>query len=206
MGQFRTNRWFDAIFVAGLLALLGWAYLHRVTVTDWVFFATHQPSAQTERVATAAGLTPAGRRLLLRSNPHFAGAATIQQVCDAERLGCLTSQGEIYVLDDPASPQQTVVTAAHEMLHLAYRRLSDSQKTAIAPDLQAGINQHDADGLHDELAGQTSAADRLDEAHSLLGTEYAKLPAKLETYYQTYFTDRGKVVEAERQAEAVTNQ
>ena len=204
MVQFRTNRAFDLAFVGALSAGLIGAYFNRVAVTDWWFFATHQPSARAQSVADAAGLSPTGRRLLYRGDPQFADAATIDHVCDTERLGCLTEQGQVYVLDDPANPSQTIVTAAHEMLHLAYRRLSQSDQAGLATILNQAINQLNQTSLSEELSGQASETDRLDEAHSILGTEYTSLPADLEDYYRTYFSARSRVVATETAAEAAT--
>jgi hypothetical protein len=201
MAQFRTSRTFDAVFLLALAGLLWWAAAHRVAVGDWIYFLKYQPDARTTQVATAAGLNDHGRRLLYRTNPAFADKATVAAACDIERLGCIDEHGRVYILDDPAQPGQTTVTAAHEMLHLAYRRLSQAKKDELAPLIDAGIALNALNGINDELRDDTTDADRRDEAHSLLGTEYAHLPPELEQYYTTYFADRGKVVAAEAAAE-----
>jgi hypothetical protein len=121
----------------------------------------------------------------------------VEAQCDVERLGCITSKGRVFILDAPDQHDQAVVTAAHEMLHLAYRRLSQTQKDELAPLLDQAIAAHLSDGLADELRSETTPADRRDEAHSLLGTEYKDLPVGLEQYYKQYFTDRSKVLAAE---------
>jgi hypothetical protein len=160
-----------------------------------MFFLNYHPTPKTVQTATAAGLSEAGRTLLYRTNPQFANPATIISECDIERLGCLSPAGQTFILDDPAKPAQTIVTAAHEMLHLAYRRLSASQKTALAPLLDQAITTH-ALAINDELQSEISLEDRRDEAHSLLGTEYKVLPAELETYYAKYFSHRSLVIAA----------
>jgi hypothetical protein len=185
MAQFRTSRKFDVVFLLALAALLWLAIANRVAVGDWVYFLHYQPSAQTVKVADEAALSPLGRHLFYRTDPQFASLAEVNAACDVERLGCLTSHGTGYILDDPSQPDQTVVTAAHEMLHLAYRRLPSHEKDRLAPLIDQAISH------------ETTAEDRRDEAHSLLGTEYSNLPAELEAYYQQYFTDRAKVVAAE---------
>ncbi|MBW4061329.1 hypothetical protein HJC99_02025 [Candidatus Saccharibacteria bacterium] len=196
MAQFRTSRRFDIAFLISLgLFLLG-AVFYRTQIGDWVFFQTHSASVETVAVASAAGLNAKGLHLLERTNPQFATIAVVNANCDVERLGCLNSHDQAYILDDPAQHDQTVVTTAHEMLHLAYQRLSNSQKSDLAPLLDQAIAENTNNGLGDELSGEKTAADRRDEAHSLLGTEYKNLPAALEQYYNTYFTDRTKVLDA----------
>jgi hypothetical protein len=195
MGTFRTSRTFDAIFLAALAVFVWWASVHRTGISDWVFFLSYHPEPRIITLAADAGLSHDGRRLLYRTNPTFDNQAALTAACDIERLGCLDSKGRAYILDDTANPQEATVTAVHEMLHLAYRRLTQAQKNELAPLLDQAITLNQAD-ISTELQDETSATDRLDEAHSLLGTEYAQLPTELEKYYATYFTDRTKIVSA----------
>jgi hypothetical protein len=197
MAQFRTSRLFDVIFVLLLGLFVWWAALHRVAISDWMFFWHYQPTPQTIRIADQAGLSPAGRRLLYRTDPQFVSQTTVVAHCDIERLGCLDEHGQVFILDAPGQSDQATVTAAHEMLHLAYRRLSAAQKAELAPLIDQAIDLNTSPVLQDELRDQTNPEDRRDEAHSLLGTEYSRLPPALEEYYTTYFTDRSKVVAAE---------
>lgn len=204
MSQLRTSRTFDVLFVGSLLVLLGWGYINRIAVTDWLYFASYHPSSQIQTLATQAGLNDTGRRLLYRANPTLAGQSTIDQVCDQERLGCLTEKGDVYILDDPTDPEQTVVTAAHEMLHLAYRRLDAATKQRANALLIDALNRHPDPKLTDELADLPSQDEKLDEAHSILGTEYQSLDPALEAYYDTYFRDRTTVVAAEAASQTTT--
>jgi hypothetical protein len=89
------------------------------------------------------------------------------------------------------------VTAAHEMLHAAYDRLSHKDRASIDAQLM-DYYQH---GLGDARVKATIAAYKksepdavVNEMHSIFGTEIAQLPAPLEQYYKRYFTDRQKVV------------
>lgn len=195
MATFRTSRTFDFIFLFAVTSLLIFAAANRQTIGDKVFFLSYQPTAKTIQIGTAAGLTDLGRTLFYRTNPQFANRETIIAQCDIERLGCLNSSGQTFILDDFTKPGQTVVTGAHEMLHLAYRRLSPSQKANLAPLLDQAMSDNAAD-ITDELRSETNLEDRRDEAHSLLGTEYKHLPPQLETYYTQYFTDRSLVLAA----------
>jgi hypothetical protein len=195
MAQIRTSRIFDVIFVVALIGLLGVGYVNRVAVNDWFFFLRFQPSELTVQVAKDAGMSQAGTRLLYRSNPTFTSIEVINSKCDVERLGCLDEKGNVFILDSPNQHDQAVVTAAHEMLHLAYRRMPQGDKDKLAPLLDQAI-QDNLTSLTPEMSDLKTEEDRRDEAHSLLGTEYRMLPAELETYYKQYFTDRTLVVGA----------
>jgi hypothetical protein len=200
MANFRTSRLFDAIFLALLAVLLWWVYANRIMVADWLYFRTYEPPARVVEIADSAGLSPAGRRLLYRTNPQFVSPAAMAENCgQPEDLGCLSENGTAYILADTAHDQDVEVTAVHEMLHLAYRRLSNEQQTNLAPLLNQAISQNAAH-ISEQLTGHQSAADHHDEAHSILGTEYENLPPALEQYYGTYFLDRTKLLVLSAQA------
>jgi ribosome modulation factor len=199
---FRTSRVFDAVFLLVLAVLLAWSWFNRVTLGDAVFFWRYEPSAKVVRVAEAAGLSEEGRKLLYRTDPAFLSKAEIQAECDIERLGCINGRGQVFILeeDDEHSSDDVIVTAVHEMLHLAYRRLSNERKQELAPLLDEAVRQNWLNGLQEELKDETTDEDRRDEAHSLLGTEYGHLPAGLEEYYKQYFDDRSRVVAAQERS------
>lgn len=198
MATFRTTRTFDILFLLAVTGLLILAFINRQYLGDKIFFLSYEPSAKTVQLAIVAGLSDTGRTLLYRTNPQFASRAAIIKECDIERLGCLSREGQTFILDDPAKPAQTIVTGAHEMLHLAYRRLTQSQKAELTPLLDQAIAAHALD-INTELRSETTPEDRRDEAHSLLGTEYKDLSPELEKYYSIYFTDRSKVLAATAQ-------
>src|SRR5207253_10390188 len=89
-------------------------------------------------------------------------------VCETENLGCLNTKGEIYIQNNAQKYDGAVVTAAHEMLHLAYRRLSQQEKNDLEQQLYQAIEQINDSFLQQELSGLTGD-DFLDEAHSVLG-------------------------------------
>jgi hypothetical protein len=182
MSAYRTSPTFDKIFLVFITLILILAALNRIEIGDIVFFATHKPSSQMIEVAADAGLTEAASHLLYRTNPQFDNSADIVKNCGPHQLGCLTGLDQSYLLSDPKKPNQTVVTAAHEMLHLAYQRLSDSQRNVLAPLIDQAIKIN-SKNIDSELSADTDTSDRRNEAHSLLGTEYAQLPSALVQYY-----------------------
>jgi nitric oxide reductase large subunit len=103
------------------------------------------------------------------------------------------------------------VTAAHEMLHAAYRRLNSSERTKV----DAMLTDYYEHSLTDQRIKDTIAAykksepnDVVNEMHSVFGTEVANLPTPLEDYYKQYFTNRATVTgfTASYQAEFTSRQ
>lgn len=205
MGQFRTSRAFDAVFLVAMAGFLWWAAVNRVPIGDWVFFLHFHASPDVVTISSDAGLNAYGQKLLYRGDPQLDDRTTITQVCGANDIGCLTPAGQIYVLDDQGRHDRSVVTSAHEMLHLAYRRLSAQQKDALKPLLEQAIQMNAGPTLDSELSNLADTDDRFDEAHSVLGTEYKRLPPDLEKYYQRYFTDRSKDVAAQARDQTEDN-
>jgi hypothetical protein len=89
------------------------------------------------------------------------------------------------------------VTTAHEMLHAAYARLGDEEKSRINSLLEAEYKKLESDkDLVDLIASyaRTEPGERDNELHSIIGTEVVTLDPTLETYYEKYFSNRQSVV------------
>lgn len=166
-----------------------------------MYFLSYKPNTEVMQAATEAGLNEQGKRLLYRTDPQFVSQLVMEQECDVEKLGCINEAGRVFILDRGDNRSQMVVTAAHEMLHLAYRRLSEARRRELQLLIDEAIKMNDGVRLESELKGQATPEDRYDEAHSLLGTEYRRLPTDLEAYYATYFADRAKVVAQDNKSE-----
>lgn len=114
-------------------------------------------------------------------------------------LGCyVSSDGGIYLYDVTDSRLQGViqVTAAHEMLHAAYARLSSTERDKIDGLLKNYYENNLTDQrIKDTMDAykQSEPTQLYNEMHSVFGTEIATLPPELETYYARYFTNRNKI-------------
>jgi hypothetical protein len=88
------------------------------------------------------------------------------------------------------------VQAIAEALHLDYRR-NDADTCASTDVLinDALVGMAGNSNLQSELNGYTGD-DRLDEAHSYIGTEYAPIPPDLENHYKEYVENRAAIVAA----------
>jgi hypothetical protein len=177
-------------------------YVYRQDVLDWLVLRDYEPSPAIARLASNASLSDEGRKLFYVHDPALLDKSTFQGSCGASEetivLGCYITHQKIYVFDVEDERLQGVeeVTAAHEMLHAAFDRLSDNEKERITSLLQDTFTS-----LNDERLNKTIATyEKRDpsivpnELHSIIGTEVRELPQELESYYEQYFLDRLAVV------------
>lgn len=191
--------------IVGLLAL-GAIWTQRDAIIDWLALRDYTPSSAISQLADDATMTSKGRNFFYVNDPQIEDRAAFNQDCNSQRekaliLGCYHGNRQgIYLFKVDTSELKGVeqVTAAHEMLHQAYDRLSSTQRAHINQLLES-YREHD---LRDEQIKEQIAAyeksepnDVINELHSLFGTEVGNLPAELEDYYKQYFTDRAKVVQ-----------
>ncbi|MBP6880113.1 hypothetical protein KBC31_00605 [Candidatus Saccharibacteria bacterium] len=171
-------------------------------IGDFFALKSYQPSREVEQIASDAGMGEKGRRLFYRFDPIFTDQATISSFCGRakEPLGCAEGR-RIYILasNNEEYYQQSVVTAAHEMLHVVYSRLSEKEKTQIDELIQNKIDTFGPD-IVEEIDAYNKESDEVirDESHSIVGSEVKTLPKDLENHYKTYFSNRQKSVESYR--------
>jgi hypothetical protein len=149
-------------------------------------------------------MTTYGKHLFYINHPQLVtGVNSFRQNCpESEQtivLGCYRpNEMGIYIYNVQDAQLQGIqqVTAAHEMLHGAYGRLSTKDREYVDGLLNDFYNNDEHDQrIIDEinLYKKTEPANVTDEMHSVFGTEISSLPAPLETYYQKYFSNRGAV-------------
>ena len=162
-------------------------------------------------MASRSSMNDNGRFLFYASTPSVQDRNEFNQFCrkiveKSAVLGCYTS-GQIYIynISDPRLDGIKDVTAAHEMLHAAYDRLSPSEKSEVEAMIETAAAQVDSESLKRklELYDTTEPTQRLNELHSMLGTEIKSLPPDLETYYARYFTNRLTLVSLSERYEQV---
>ncbi len=194
--------------VAVLVVLLGLAsgiLLERQALLDWWHLRGYIAPASVVQLAGDDTMTAKARDLFYVNHPDITAGNAFTSHCPAGSektvvLGCYLGNDHgiyVYAVTDARLDGVEQVTAAHETLHAAYRRLSSSERTKVDAML-VDYYQH---GLTDQRIKDTIAAykksepnDVVNEMHSVFGTEVATLPPALEQYYKQYFTDRAKIV------------
>ena len=97
------------------------------------------------------------------------------------------------------------MTAAHEMLHAAYQRLSTSERKRVDALIEKQSFGPEEARITELLAeyAKSEPGEELNELHSILATEVRDLSPELESYYAQFFVDRSKVVALSEQYQTV---
>ncbi len=183
------------VVVGGLGLLIG---LNRQFLSDQILALTYQPSNEIANIENSLQLTSEGQRIFRASQPAIEDQEAFNEHCqshnvDVSVLGCYTN-AHIYLYNVDKSELQGIkeATAAHELLHAAWARLSDNDKNDISAKLDAYYNEHKNE-LGKEM-GLYNEEQRLDELHSRVGTEGKNLPSDLSAYYAKYFYNQAHIV------------
>ena len=199
-----------------LLLLATLAVVHyRQLIVDAYAYYRYQPNDEVALFAENTGMNERGKFLFYASQPLLQDAKDFRDSCDRKEassvvLGCYNGQTiYIYNVTDERIRSIRETTAAHEMLHAAYQRLSQKDREHVNGLLEAEYtilqsNQDLADRV--SLYDRTEPGERLNELHSIIGTEIQTISPELEEYYRQYFTDRSKVVALHEQHDTVFTQ
>jgi hypothetical protein len=192
-----------------LLLVLGSRY--GMDIADTIRLANYQPPQEIATLAQKTTMTDLGRRLFYINQPQIEDQKQYLNVCKSSEatvvLGCYIPAKGIFIqrIDDSRLAGVMEVTAAHEMLHVAYDRLSIAERQEIDRELQTAY-----DKMKDERVRKLIESYRRRDAkvvktemHSILGTEIEQLTPKLERHYRKYFDRRSQIVAFSNQYEGV---
>ncbi len=195
----------------------GWVLTHPQRVTDQFTVWNFSPDATITGYADRATMTDEGRFLFYASRPEVSPSGEFDAHCSSQLegvgiLGCYQhADKRIYLFDvtDDRLDGIEEVVAAHEMLHAAWDRMSTDERDALEPLLEAAAqtkaDDPDFASTLDYYA-QAEPGERLNEMHSIIGTEFADISPELEAHYATYFSDRAALVKLHVTSHAVFQQ
>jgi hypothetical protein len=201
-------KWFRRLWPYALLVLLVVGnltiWIERQQVADWWRLRDYQAPASIAALASDTTMTGYAKHLFYVNHPVLESKQAFNDHC-ADRseetavLGCYHGNRQgiyLYAVTDSRLAGVRQVTAAHEMLHQAYDRLSSKERMHVDQMLQDYYDNHLTDI---EVKGKLESykkqgADVLNEMHSIFGSETRTLTPQLENYYRQYFTDRQKIV------------
>jgi hypothetical protein len=190
------------IVFAGITAIT----LNRQNMYDWARLRGYQAPTTIAALADQTTMTSRGRHIFYVNHPVVDEKTAFKSVCPSATkeqsivLGCyIGDQRGIYLLavDDPRLTGVEQVTAAHEMLHAAYDRLSSNERKRVDTMLLDYYDHQLADARIKttiDAYRKTEPNDLVNEMHSIFGSEIGILPSGLEEYYTQYFSDRQAVV------------
>jgi cell division protein FtsB len=189
-----------ALFAGGFYAVN-----HSQDIIDWWRLRDYTPSVRIETIANAASLNDYGKKLFYVNDPIVLDdKAVFAESCQTSNeiivLGCHITNQQIFLFDVKDDRLQGIVevTAAHEMLHAAFSRLTLDEQDDLTTKLQAyydelkQTNERLRQTIESYATRDTSIVGN--ELHSILGSEIRDLPRDLEEYYSQYFVNRSSVV------------
>ncbi len=198
------------LFWMGLVLVVGLGIFKQQDIFDWYALRGYTPPAALQSIASDTTMNATGRKLFYVNKPALQEKAAFYKSCEEGEttivLGCYKPKSGIFVLNvtDARLAGIMQVTSAHEMLHVAYERLSSSEKKNINAELDTVYASLNDPQLNEKIAVyKNSGADVHNELHSILGTEIATLSPALETHYKRYFTDRSQVTALAAKYQAV---
>lgn len=201
-----------AVALGAVLVMLNRQFL----VDQWSVW-TFESTSTIETYVDRSTMTDHGEFLFKASKPDVAAAAEFNAVCSnleegSGVLGCYIGSSKTITLfditDDRLDGMEEVV-ASHEMLHAAWDRMSEDEHDRLGLMLEAESAKLSGDAdfvARMELYARTEPGERLNELHSIIGTEIAELSPALEQYYAQYFSDRAALVALHAQSNVVFEQ
>ncbi|HSD56263.1 MAG TPA: hypothetical protein VLA92_03855 [Candidatus Saccharimonadales bacterium] len=198
------RRFWPYIVLALLVAGNATVWVQRQQIADWWKLRNYQAPADIAGLATDTTMTDYAEHLFYVNHPVLEGKQAFNNHCadkseETSVLGCYHGNRRgiyLYAVTDERLNGVRQVTAAHEMLHQAYDRLSSNDRKHVDKLLEdfynSGLTEQDVKTKIDSYKKQ--GADTVNEMHSIFGSEVRSLPPELEAYYKKYFTDRLKIV------------
>ena len=175
-----------------------WVWTNRQLIQDWMIVQRYSAPSEIATIADKAELSDYGRFMFYASEPEISDAATFNTRCDRQEaataiLGCYSSQRIfLYRITNKELEGIEEVTAAHEMLHAVWQRLSDGERYHLGELLEKAYEKVKTPELEERMAyyQRRQPGEMENELHSILGTEAENLSDELEQHYRKYFKDR----------------
>ena len=159
----------------------------------------YKESASVSTLRQDLELTGTGERIFLATQPAIEEAEAFNEHCgehrdDVSLLGCY-NDGKIYVYDVKLDSlrDSNKVTAAHELLHAVWSRLSRREKEQLEGWLE-DFKREKIEWVEGEV-NLYGEQERLEELYVRIGTKLRDIPDELEKHYQEYFLNRLKIVD-----------
>lgn len=202
-----------ALAIMTVVAIL--VVVYRQDIRDQLSVWGYQPTAEISGLAERTTMTPLGKHYFYASHPEVQDRTQFNASCTSKEhssaiLGCYNGLS-IYLYDvtDDRLDGVREVTAAHEMLHAAYARLSSSERERVDALLQKEYDVLKKDTVFRErmsLYDSIEPNEQMNELHSIIGTEVGSIGSELEAYYGKYFQNRSVVVKLYHSYESVFTQ
>lgn len=197
--------------MAGLVSV---AYVQRANIVDLIAVWQFEPSPAIESHIEATAMSDRGEFLFKASRPQVASSEEFNAECASLEegtgtLGCYQPASRTILLFDVTDENLAgteEVVAVHEMLHAAWDRMGADEHATLGPllEAEAAARSDDAEFIERmEFYARTEPGERLNELHSIVGTEFTEISAELEEHYAEFLDDRSVVTNLHAASNAV---
>ncbi len=187
------------------LAVLGgsiYAVANARDILDWIALRNYTPSQQLVTLADQTTMNAQTRKVFYINHPEILDKQQFRISCTQSEqtivLGCYVSNDGIYLLKvgDPRLEGILQVTAAHEVLHAFYDRLSSKERAEVDRMTTEFFATLDNDRIKKTVDNYKKKDPSIvpNELHSILASEVRELTPELEQYYARYFDQRQAIV------------
>ncbi len=193
------NREVAAILVTTLVLTGAYAFLQSRFFQDLWKSWRYDESSMVSEIRRELELTEKGKRIFLATQPALEEAESFNEHCNSHEvevslLGCYTNdQMYIYEVQLPELVDSHKVTAAHELLHAVWARMSGGERKEVEKWLSK-VRQENSEWVEEELKLYDETA-QMEELYTRVGTKLREIPEELEEHYRKYFQNRLKIVE-----------
>lgn len=178
-------------------------------IYDWFALRNYTPPSRVVKLADDTTMNDYTRKIFYVNHPDLNEKTTFNGHCRTTEqsivLGCFIENKGIFLLDvnDPRLSGVMEVTAAHEVLHAAYERLSSEERKKVDKMTEDFFNNIKDDRIKTTVKNYRDKDPSVvpNELHSILGTEVSELSPELEQYYSKYFKDRMQIAKFSEQYE-----
>lgn len=196
-------RWLPLITFVFVGIFLIWQSNNPHYIEDFIRSRKFEPSTDIININKNLDLTNAGKMIFYASYPQVNSATDFNKNCtrpeqNTSILGCYYMKN-IYLFNITHADLKYAkdVTAAHELLHAIYERLSVTDKQMVNNLLQEELKKLDNAEYkwRIDYYNRTEPGELNNELHSIIGTEIKEINPELEKYYAKYFNNRKKIVD-----------
>jgi len=193
------------VILLGLIGATLWVINNPEQVRDFYILATYKPPKAIIDLANEDTMTNYAKQLFYVNEPKIQSKLDFAKSCPNGLnydyvIGCYHAGDRgIYLLNVQSSELKGIiqVTAAYEMLHAGYARLSNHKTAELDKLMWAFYQSHiKSTAIRKQMSAYlaTEPGAQYDELYSVLGTEVAQLPTNLASQYNQYFFNRSKIV------------
>ncbi len=199
----KSFKFFNIGLLLVLLGLSIYVVTHTRQILDYVALRDYNPPSKIVELANKATMTDKTRDVFYVNHPQLQTKQEFKNSCKNQEetivLGCFINNKGIFLLevDDPRLQGVIEVTAAHEVLHAFYERLSGDERKKV--DKMTGEffatlnNPRIKENIENYRKKDASVVPN--ELHSILASEVRNLSPELEAYYSKYFKNRSAIID-----------